>query len=308
MALVSLPDTEWIEQVGPIEGIEQIAWDILSPSGREDEIELVVPPYMGDRSPLVALKGLPRLRAVQLLSAGYEDVLPLVPPGVRLANAAGVHDASTAELAVGLALATLRGIPQMVRAQEERTWAELGGRRSLADRRVLILGYGSVGRAVARRLVGFEVGMTAVASRARAGDEFVDRVHGVDELPELLPRHDVVIVIVPLTERTQGMVDADFLARMPAGSVLVNVARGAVVDTHALLRACASGRLQAALDVTDPEPLPPEHPAWTTPGVLISPHVGGFTTAFWPRAVALLRAQLTRFGQGGPLHHVVHPA
>jgi phosphoglycerate dehydrogenase-like enzyme len=239
------------------------------------------------------------------MSAGYEDVLPLVPPAVQLANAAGVHDASTAELAVGLVLASLRGIPEMVRAQEQHRWAELGGRRSLADRAVLILGYGSVGRAIARRLAGFEVTVTAVASRARRGDDLVGVVRGVDELPELLPLHDVVIVIVPLNERTRGMVDDTFLAAMPAGAVLVNVARGAVVDTDALVRACASGRLLAAVDVTDPEPLPADHPLWDTPGVLVSPHVGGFTSAFRPRAIALLRAQLARFGRGEPLHNLV---
>ena len=159
---------------------------------------------------------LPSLRAVQLLTAGYDDVLPLLPPGVTLANAAGVHDASTAELAVGLALAALRGVPDMVRAQDRARWVPLGGRPALADKRVLILGYGSIGRAVARRLTGFEVTLTAVASRARAGDDLVPRVHGIDELPELLPHHDVVVVIVPLSAATTGLVGREFLAR-PAG-------------------------------------------------------------------------------------------
>jgi len=305
MPVVSLPDTEWIEMVGPVAGIEAVPWDIVAEPPRRDEIELVVPPYIGDREPLRRLAMLPSLRAVQLLTAGYDDVLPLLPPGVTLANAAGVHDASTAELAVGLALAVLRGVPDMVRAQDRARWVPLSGRPALADKRVLILGYGSIGRAVARRLTGFEVTLTAVASQARAGDDLVPRVHGIDELPGLLPHHDVVVVIVPLSPATTGLVDRDFLAAMPDGALLVNVARGKVVDTDALVEATAIGRIMAALDVTDPEPLPDDHPLWRSPGVLVSPHVGGDTSAFAPRAVALVREQLTSLLRGEPLRNVV---
>ena len=139
-----------------------------------------------------------------------------------------------------------------------------------------------------------------------AGDELVASVHGVDELPALLPTHDVVIVIVPLSEATTGLVDRDFLASMPDGALLVNVSRGKVVDTEALVEAVGSGRIRAALDVTDPEPLPADHPLWRTPGVLISPHVGGVTTAFAPRAVALLREQIAAFVGERPLRNVVN--
>ena len=305
MPVVSLPDTEWIEMVGPVAGIEAVPWDIVAEPPRRDEIEVVVPPYIGDRAPLRRLEMLPSLRAVQLLTAGYDDVLPLLPPGVTLANAAGVHDASTAELAVALALAALRGVPDMVRAQDRARWVPLGGRPALADKRVLILGYGSIGRAVARRLTGFEVTLTAVASRARAGDDLVPRVHGIDELPGLLPQHDVVVVIVPLSEATTGLVGRDFLAALPDGALLVNVARGKVVDTDALVEATSTGRIMAALDVTDPEPLPDDHPLWRSPGVLVSPHVGGDTSAFAPRAVALVREQLTSLVRGEPLRNVV---
>ena len=147
--------------------------------------------------------------------------------------------------------------------------------------------------------------MTAVASRARAGDELVRSVHGVDELPELLPQHDVVIVIVPLGERTAGLVDDAFLAAMPDGALLVNVARGGVVDTDALVRHASAGRIRAALDVTDPEPLPADHPLWATPGVLITPHVGGASTAFMPRAARLLQEQLGAYAAGRPLRNLV---
>jgi len=307
MPVVSLPDREWIDLVGPVAGVELVHWDLVGDPPRPDEISFMVPPYMV-ASPWQRLALLPRLQVVQLLSAGYETVLPAVPAGVKLANAAGVHDASTAELAVTLTLSSLRGIPDFVSAQGRSQWLPELFRPSLADRKVLILGYGGIGVAIARRLSGFEVSVTAVASRARGGDDLVASVHGVDELPALLPEHDVVIVIVPLSEATTGLVDREFLASMPDGSLLVNVSRGKVVDTDALVEATASGRIRGALDVTDPEPLPAGHPLWHTPGVLITPHVGGVTTAFVPRAVALLRDQIAAFVGDRPLRNVVNAA
>jgi phosphoglycerate dehydrogenase-like enzyme len=149
--------------------------------------------------------------------------------------------------------------------------------------------------------------VTAVASRARGGDELVETVHGIDELPALLPEQDVVVVITPLTDTTVGLVDAGFLAAMKDGALLVNVARGKVADTDALLAEAASGRLRVAVDVTDPEPLPADHPLWTTPNVLVSPHVGGASTAFRPRALALVRRQLEAYADGRPLDNVVSP-
>jgi phosphoglycerate dehydrogenase-like enzyme len=305
MPLISLPDREWIDLVGPMAGVEMVAWDLVGEPPRRDEIVFVVPPYMV-ASPWERIGLLPGLQVVQLLTAGYETVLPALPAGVRLANAAGVHDASTAELAVTLTLSSLRGIPDFVAAQGRSQWLPEEFRSSLADRRVLILGYGGIGVAIARRLSGFEVTLTAVASRARAGDGLVASVHGVEDLPSLLPQHDVVILIVPLSEATKGMVDRDFLASMRDGALLVNVSRGKVVDTAALVEATASGRIRAALDVTDPEPLPADHPLWRTPGVLLTPHVGGATSAFAPRAVALLREQIAAFVEGRQLRNVVN--
>lgn len=281
-----------------------VHWDLVGEPPRPEEISFVVPPYM-TASPWQRLGLLPHLRVVQLLSAGYETVLPAIPQGVKLANAAGVHDASTAELAVTLTLSSLRGIPEFVAAQGRSQWLPALVHDSLADKKVLILGYGGIGVAIARRLSGFEVKLTAVASRARGGDGLVASVHGVDELPALLPEHDVVILIVPLSPATTGLVDREFLASMREGALLVNVARGKVVDTGALVEAAASGRIRAALDVTDPEPLPGEHPLWHTPGILISPHVGGMSTAFTPRAVLLLREQIAAFVGQRPLRNVV---
>ena len=213
-----------------------------------------------------------------------------------------MHDASTAELAVALILASLRGIDDFARAAPTGRWLH-GPRAALADRQVLILGYGSVGAAVERRLAGFEVDVVRVSRTARSDP--AGPVHGVDELPSLLGSADVVVVCVPLTTETIGLVDAQFLSRMSDGALLVNIARGLVVDTEALVPEVCSGRLRAALDVTEPEPLPPGHPLWSAPGVLISPHVGGNTSAFLPRATTLLAQQLSRFASGRPLLNVV---
>jgi phosphoglycerate dehydrogenase-like enzyme len=242
------------------------------------------------------------LRVLQTLTAGYEGIPERLPPGVTLCTAAGVHDASTAELAVGLAIAVLRGLGQAALDATSGTWAHVT-RPSLADRRVLLIGSGSVGSAIAARLAPFEVTVTRVASRAR--DDAAGHLHGPDELPTLLPRHDMVVVACPLTDATRGMVDAEFLAALPDGALVVNVARGPVVVTDDLLAELTTGRLMAAMDVVDPEPLPADHPLWQAPNVLISPHVGGDTSAFPPRARALLLDQLERMLEGRPLRHVI---
>lgn len=271
-----------------------------APPASIDTVEFYVAPYTFDRRPLELMARMPRLRVVQTLTAGYEHVLPYLPDGVTLCNAGRLHDTSTAELAVALALAAQRGIPDFVRGQDVGDWRH---RRwpSLADRTVLILGYGGIGAAVERRLSGFEVEILRVARRPREG------VASLAALPELLPRAQVVVVCVPLNDATRHLVDADFLARMPDHALLVNVSRGAVVDTDALVAELHAGRLRAALDVTDPEPPPADHPLWTAPGLLLSPHVGGNSTAFVPRAHRLIIEQLGRLAAGEPLHHVVAP-
>ncbi|WP_405627347.1 2-hydroxyacid dehydrogenase [Streptomyces sp. NBC_00016] len=246
------------------------------------------------------------LEVVQTLSAGIDHVVPALaslPPGVRLCNARGVHEASTAELTLTLVLASLRGIPDFVRAQDRGEWLS-GFRPALADKNVLIVGYGSIGSAIEDRLAPFEVARVARVARSWRTTAR-GPVHPIAELPALLPEADVVILCTPLNDSTLGLVDAEFLARMKDGALLVNVARGGVVDTKALLTEVESGRLTAALDVTDPEPLPPGHPLWSAPGVLVSPHVGGPTSAFLPRAVRLLVDQLGRFVNREPLRNVI---
>ncbi|MGN6783459.1 MAG: 2-hydroxyacid dehydrogenase [Marmoricola sp.] len=262
------------------------------------EVRFYVPAYQAGRLPADLLTPMTSLEVVQTLTAGVDHVRPLVPPGVTLCNGRGIHDTSTAELAVTLALASLRAVPRHVRAQDERRWAPHWG-DSLADKHVLIVGYGQIGAAIEERLTPFECTVTRVARSGRGG------VHGVGELPDLLPAADVVILVMPGTRETLRLFDAAMLARMRDGALLVNVARGTVVDTDALLAELRSGRLRAALDVTDPEPLPEGHPLWSAPGVLITPHVGGTSSAMWPRAYRLVREQLQRYAAGEPLANVV---
>ena len=287
------------EQVGDVpEGVDVDVYDGESdPPASIEDVEFYVLPYTWNWDETCGLiPKMPRLRAVQLLTAGYEHALPYLREGVTLCNAQGVHEASTAELAVTLTLASLRGIPTFVRAQETGEWA-FDFYDALADKTVLIVGFGAIGQEMARRLDGFECTVVPVARTARDG------VHAFEELPDLVPDADVVILIVPLTDETNGMVDAAFLERMHDRALLVNISRGPVVDTDAML--AEAGRLRFALDVTDPEPLPPDHPLWQAPDVLISPHVGGSSSAFLPRALRLIREQLQRFAAGEPLENVV---
>ena len=266
--------------------------------GSADEVEFYVPAYNLGPGHGAVLARMPRLKVVQTLTAGVDHIRGEVPDGVLLCNGRGIHNASTAELALTLTLASLRGVPGFVRDQDAEQWHQ-GWRASLADKTVLIVGYGDIGRDVERRLVPFEVDVLRVARTAREG------VHGMGDLPELLPRADVVVLIVPGTSETRGLVDAGFLSRMRKGALLVNVARGPVVVTDDLLDALRSGHVRAALDVTDPEPLPAGHPLWSAPNVLITPHVGGATPAMWPRAYRLVREQLVRFAAGEPLANVM---
>src|SRR6478609_1326139 len=197
--VVSVPDPEYAQALADLDGVDAVVWDMEQPHPRGAEIRLAVMPYMTHLRLSDVAAGLEALEVVQLQSAGYEQFLGEVPEGVTLCNAAGVHDASTAELALTLTLASIREIPEFAASQAHSRWEPLRLRSALADRRVLVVGYGQIGRAIARRFAPFEVTLTAVASRAREGDELVPQVHGIDELPELLPHHDVVVVIVPLT-------------------------------------------------------------------------------------------------------------
>lgn len=265
------------------------------------DVEFYVPPYALSAEGSDVLARMSRLRVVQTLTAGVDHIRPHVPSGVTLCNGRGIHHTSTAELALTLTLAALRDIPGFVRAQDESRWAP-GWRKALADSRVLILGYGDIGKAIEQRLLPFEVDVVRVARTAR------EDTHAFTDLPELLPEVDVVILVVPITEETRGLVDGEFLAAMKEGALLVNVARGAVIDQDALLSALRSNRIRAAIDVATPEPLPEDHPLWHAPNLLITPHVGGASSAMMPRAHRVVREQLERFAAGEPLANVMDGA
>jgi len=238
------------------------------------------------------------VKVVQTLSAGVDWVLPLVPEGVALCDGSGIHDVPVAEWVVMALLALLKDLPGFLEAQKERRWAP----KRLLDlegKAVLLLGYGAIGRAVAERLRPFGVELLPVARHARPG------VYTPQDLPHLLPQADAVVLLLPLTPETRGMVDRDFLARMKPGALLVNAGRGALVHTEALLEALEAGRVRAFLDVTEPEPLPEDHPLWRAKGVVLTPHVAGLSEGFHRRAARFLAEQVGRYLRGEPLLNVV---
>jgi phosphoglycerate dehydrogenase-like enzyme len=292
--IVSVPTEELAADLGALpDGVELVVWPMDGPAPRE-RFDIVVPPYMSMSRVLARLEGI-EVGLVQSQSIGYDGVAGILPEGLVFANAASVHETSTAELAVGLAIAAQRRIDAFARDTAEGRWASQFT-HSLADRHVLLLGYGGVGKAVASRLAPFEVELTVVANRARVEERMP--VHGVDELSGLLGDAEIVIVTLPGGDGTRHLVDDVFLSAMPDGALLINVGRGSVVDTDALVDHVGRGRIRAALDVTDPEPLPSGHPLWGLPGVLITPHVGGDTSAMAPRIAKLVRTQIERAARG----------
>ncbi len=262
------------------------------------QVEFYVPPFFPAPAAVAAMAQMPGLRVVQTLTAGFDRVRPQVPGSAVLCNARGVHDASTAEWVVGATVAVIRQFPFFAREQLAGLWS-YQPTGSLAGKTVLIVGYGSIGQAVERRLSGFEVSIRRVARSARNG------VSPVSELPRLLPEADVVILLAPVTAETTGMADAAFLARMRDGAVLVNAARGVLVVTEDLVAELQAGRLAAAMDVTDPEPLPPDHPLWKLPNAFITPHVGASTPYSELMARSFVRQQAERYLAGEPLVNVI---
>jgi phosphoglycerate dehydrogenase-like enzyme len=263
-----------------------------------DEVEFVVFPFGINPEILRKIVTLPRLKTIQILSAGAEHILPYIPDNITLCNARGAHTPATAEWTAGVIIASIRNFPRFAAGQLAGHW-DPAVSDLIAGKRVLIVGYGSIGQAVERRLAGWEVAIDRVARHARDG------VHPIDELPRLLPTADVVVILVPVTDETRQLVNAEFLKSMKDGALLVNAARGVIVDTDALLAELTSGRLTAALDVTDPEPLPDGHPLWSAPGLLLTPHVGGAVRASRKRAYDVVKNQLARLAAGQPLQNVI---
>jgi phosphoglycerate dehydrogenase-like enzyme len=290
--------TQWDDLNLPA-GVTHLPTDGIAPAASDlDSIEFYVPRYMGGPAAIAMIPEMKNLKVIQSPNAGVDDVLKIRPEGVILCNAAGVHDASTAELAVALSIASRRGFAAFARDQVDQRW---GHERmsSLTDSNIAIVGYGNIGKTIARMLGNFEVTITAFSKSGRDG------ALTLDNFDRLIPTFDVIILIVPLNDQTHHLMNAKRLALMKDGGALINVARGPVVDTDALIAELNSGRITAGLDVTDPEPLPAGHPLWSAKNVIITPHVGGDSAAFIPRGRKLVEEQLARFASGQPLLHIV---
>ncbi|CAL9384612.1 NAD(P)-dependent oxidoreductase [Streptomyces sp. enrichment culture] len=291
------------------DGLDCHYWDGTDtcPTPPEEVRFLTGFPGVGGYETLVAMVSRARcLEVLQVLSSGHDYLAPhlgLLPPDALLCTGRGVHAEATAELAVTLLLASAGRIPRFVHGQRTGAWAP-AGRLTLRGKRVVVVGAGAVGTAVARLLEPFGCDLVRVARSARPGGG-APAVHAARELPSLLPAADAVVLCAPLTEETRGMFGAHRLASLKDGAILVNVGRGELVDTDALTREVSSGRLRAALDVVAPEPLPGAHPLWRQPEALITPHVGAFTDAFAEDSAAFLVRQLRRYVDGAPLLNAV---
>ena len=281
-------------------------------------VDFWIPPLY----PRAAARVFPHLQGVkvaQSLLAGVDWLLKIVPAEITVCDAQGVHNVATAEWVVTAILASLKYFPFYAGLQAAGNWKRrreadahyrslfgiqkpfqppvLG--EELAGKTILIVGYGSIGRSIEDRLTPFGVKFLRVARGRRDG------VEPISELKNLLPLADVVVLIVPLTAETTGMIAAEELALMKPGALLVNAARGPVVVAGDLLAALHSGRIRAAVDVTDPEPLPESDPLWKAPNLLLTPHVGGSSPLFLPRSLAFAAQQAERFASGEPLLNVV---
>lgn len=291
--LVWLPSGELQDAVGEHDKVEiEVVrdWEPRSLPSSKDVVEVVVPPqaFGGDFREIAA--ELPRLRVVQTLSTGVEAFANALPDGVRLYNASGVHVSATAEWVVAAILACERELFEFDASRRARAWAPRTT-RGLSGSQVLILGAGEIGRAVASRLAPFGAHVTLVARRQRAG------VASASEASGLLPKADVVVVLLPHTPETESLVDRAFLSRMKDGGLLVNASRGAIVESDALLAEVTSGRLRAALDVFSPEPPERSSQIWSAPGVFLTPHAASNVAGMVGRQAALLAERLPAFAR-----------
>jgi phosphoglycerate dehydrogenase-like enzyme len=293
-----VPDSPLRGEMGPLPANVEL---VAEPA--PDVEMLVLGPEFAKDVPAI-FEQLPGLRVVQSFSAGVDYLLPLIPPGITLCSAVGVHDASVSEWVIGAILAMRRRLPEFIEQQRRAEWkrdlaepADFSNHPidDLEDSTVLVLGYGSIGKALAARLAPFGARVVGVAQHAR-----VDAVTP-ESLPQLLPEADVVVDLLPLTPATRKFVDTKFFSQMKPGAIFVNAGRGGTVDTDALLDALRSGRIRAALDVTDPEPLPADHPLWKETNVLITPHIAGTVAQWERRAYRFAGEQIRRYAASQPL-------
>jgi len=294
---VLIPDSPLRAELGTLPvGVELVAVP-------EPDVEMLVAgPELADRLPQL-FESLPRLRVVQSFSAGVDWLLPMTPKDVLVCRAVGVHDAPVADWVMAATLTMQRRFPEYIENQRRAAWVRTDGDESdakdLEGQNVVIVGHGSIGRALAARMEPFGMRVTGIAQHAR------EDALPTAALPDLLPQADVVVDLLPLTPATEKFVNRDFLARMKPGALFVNAGRGRTVDTEALVEELKAGRIRAALDVTDPEPLPSDHPLWHAPNTLITPHVGGNVPRWQGRAYRLAGDQIRRYAAGEPLLGVV---
>jgi phosphoglycerate dehydrogenase-like enzyme len=273
-----------------VEAVHYVAGDPWPPGNLDATV--VVVGYENAAATGARFGELRDLRLIQTLNAGYEQWLPLLPDGVMLSNGRGAHGGSSAEWAVAALLAIYRDLRLFDVQQSQGIWREKNT-ETLIGKRVVVLGAGDLAVNLASRLAPFEAEVTLVGRRARPG------IHALEDIDGLLPSADIVVAMLPGNESTHRVINAEFLAKLRDGTVVVNVGRGGSVDTDALLTELTSGRLRAALDVTDPEPLPAGHPLWSAPGLLLTPHVAGSTAGAWERAWAVAMHQIEVFASGG---------
>ena len=263
------------------------------------EITFFVPKYMSGKDGLRPTARMTNLKTLHLLMAGYEEALEFVKPGVQLCNGRGVHNASTAELAVGLAIASRRGFNDFIQAQDRDEWLHQSY-PTLNDSKIAIVGYGSIGKTLEKYLSVYDVSITGYTRSGSDGSK------KLSEFDADLSSFDIIFLILPLNPESNKFFDADRLAKMKDGALIVNVARGPIIDTDALVAELNSRRIYAALDVTDPEPLPVGHPLWSAPQCIITPHVGGDSAAFESRGKRLIEEQLKRLAAGESLLNIVN--
>jgi phosphoglycerate dehydrogenase-like enzyme len=273
--------------------------DLDAMSAQElSKISLYVPKYMGGAKALSYTEKMHSLQLLQLLMAGYEDALSYMKDGQKLANARGVHDFSTAELAISMMLAHFKNHKEFADNQKNSHWNHKTA-GSLYGKNIAIIGAGSIGSKLAGMLSVFETTTQLYASYAR------DNIKAIDDLHKDVTTFDCIVVIVPLTDKTRNLIDEKILSAMKTGSLLVNVARGPVVNSDELIAELRKGRISAALDVTDPEPLPADHPLWKLSNCQIIPHVGGDSEAFEPQARKFLEQQFKDISEGKPLYNEI---
>jgi phosphoglycerate dehydrogenase-like enzyme len=292
------------------------------PDGLDHDVEIEV--WIPDPYPTRALRIWPHLKGVRLvfsLMAGTDWITDVAGSHVTICNARGAHNVSTGEWAISAILAMLKQFPLFQDLQRSADWrgrkqATVNYERVTGDvrhlhppvmveeltgKRVLLVGYGAIAKEIERMLAPFHVDLVRVARTART-EPFV---HSIEDLDQLLPAAEVIILILPLNDSSRGLIGSRQLALMRQGALLVNAARGPIIQTDALVEALNEGKVRAALDVTDPEPLPPDHPLWRCPNLLITPHVAGSSPQFAPRAMRVAAGELRRYVNGEPLQNVV---